>query len=97
VHLASLGYRLQPEFSSRSRSRCSEGGFGLWLGDEGIVVVKRAHNPLYSNIALGFLLYFWEMSVALPLLPFWYVGLYSAFDLFFSLVDIKIVSFHFNS
>jgi hypothetical protein len=49
VHLASLGYRLQPEFSSRSRSRCSEGGFGLWLGDEGIVVVKRAHNPLYSN------------------------------------------------
>jgi hypothetical protein len=52
VHLASLGYRLQPEFSSRSRSRCSEGGFGLWLGDEGIVVVKRAHNPLYSNIAL---------------------------------------------
>jgi hypothetical protein len=43
------GYRLQPEFSSRSRSRCSEGGFGLWLGDEGIVVVKRAHNPLYSN------------------------------------------------
>jgi hypothetical protein len=50
VHLASLGYRLQLEFSSRSRSRCSEGGFGLWLGDEGIVVVKRAHNPLYSNI-----------------------------------------------
>jgi hypothetical protein len=32
-----------------SRLRCSEGGFGLWLGDEGIVVVKRAHNPLYSN------------------------------------------------
>jgi hypothetical protein len=49
VHLASLSYSLQPEFSSRSRSRCSEGGFGLWLGDEGIVVVKRAHNPLYSN------------------------------------------------
>jgi hypothetical protein len=52
---------------------------------------------VFVLLALGFLLYFWEMSVALPLLPFWYVGLYSAFDLFLSLVDIKIVSFHFNS
>jgi hypothetical protein len=47
VWLSSLG------FSSggilRSRLRCSEGGFGLWLGDEDIVVVKRAHHLIYSN------------------------------------------------
>jgi hypothetical protein len=62
VHLASLGYRLQLKFSSRSRSRCSEGGFGLWLGDEGIIVVKRAHNPLYSNTFLLWML--WNSTCA---------------------------------
>jgi hypothetical protein len=33
----------------RSRLRCLDGGFDLWLGDEGIVVVKRAHHHIYSN------------------------------------------------
>jgi hypothetical protein len=45
----------------RSRLRCSEGGFGLWLGDEGIVVVKRAHNLLYSNSMMEMLSRTWVM------------------------------------
>jgi hypothetical protein len=47
VWLSSLGFASGGIL--RSRLRCSEGGFGLWLGDEGIVMVKRAHNLLYSN------------------------------------------------
>jgi hypothetical protein len=47
VWLSSLGFASGGIL--RSRLRCSEGGFGLWLGDEGIVVVKRAHHLIYSN------------------------------------------------
>ena len=35
IWLSSLGFA--SEGILRSRLRCSEGGFGLWLGDEGIV------------------------------------------------------------
>jgi hypothetical protein len=33
-----------------SRLRCSEGGFGLWLGDKGIVNGKTSTHLSYSNI-----------------------------------------------
>jgi hypothetical protein len=35
---------------SLSRLRCSEGGFGLWLGDKGIVNGKMSTHISYSNI-----------------------------------------------
>jgi hypothetical protein len=38
VWLSSLGFASRGIL--KSRLRCLEGGFGLWLGDEGIVVVK---------------------------------------------------------
>jgi hypothetical protein len=40
VWLSSLG--LASGGILRSRLRCSEGGFGLWLGDEGIVIGKTS-------------------------------------------------------
>jgi hypothetical protein len=46
VWLSSLGFA--SEGILRSRLRCSEGGFGLWLGDEGIVNGPKAH-PLHNS------------------------------------------------
>jgi hypothetical protein len=40
VWLSSLGFTSGG--ISQSRLRCSEGGFGLWLGDEGIVNGKMS-------------------------------------------------------
>jgi hypothetical protein len=42
VHYPLLAIELLPGFFSLSRSRCSEGGFGLWLGDKGIVNGKTS-------------------------------------------------------
>jgi hypothetical protein len=44
VWLSILGFA--SEGILRSRLRCSEGGFGLWLGDEGIINGKM--NTPYS-------------------------------------------------
>ena len=64
--LALLGYWLLPGFFSLSRSRCSEGGFGLWLGDKGIVNAKMSTNLLILIVQPSPLA---ATSVAAPLPP----------------------------
>jgi hypothetical protein len=50
VWLSSLGFaRVCFWSNSQSSLRCSEGGFGLWLGDKGIVNGKTSTHPSYSN------------------------------------------------
>ena len=43
---------LLPRLFSLSRSRCSKGGFGLWLGDKGIVNSKMSTST-YILIGYG--------------------------------------------
>ena len=47
VWLSSLGFASGGIL--KSRLRCSEGGFDMWLGDEGIVNGKMSTPYLYSN------------------------------------------------
>jgi hypothetical protein len=51
VWISSLGFASRGIL--RSRLRCLEGGFDLWLGDEGIVNGKNKKTIFYILIGYG--------------------------------------------